>query len=58
VATGLILVGVLDVVLRPGEQNFVITPNVLDVVGELAHQNVKTVGVLDPGFVVFGAFFI
>jgi hypothetical protein len=26
--------------------------------GKLAHQNVKTVGVLDPGFVVFGAFFI
>ena len=58
VAAGLILVGVFDVVLRPGEQDFVVPPNVLDVVGKLAHQDIKTVGILDPGLVVFGAFFI
>lgn len=58
VAAGLILVGVLDVVLWPGEQDFVVPPNVLDVVGELAHQNIESVRVLDPGLVVFGAFFI
>jgi hypothetical protein len=27
-------------------------------VGELAHQNIESVRVLDPGLVVFGAFFI
>ncbi len=48
VAAGLILVGVLDVVLWPGEQDFVVPPNVLDVVGELAHQNIESVRVLDP----------
>lgn len=33
VAAGLILIGIFYVVLRPGEQNFVIPPNVLDVMG-------------------------
>ena len=57
VATGQIGVGVLNVVLRSGNKNFVKSPYVLDVVGKLPHQNVKTVGVLDPGFVVIFAFF-
>ena len=57
VATGQIGVGVLNVVLRSGNKNFVKSPDVLDVVGKLPHQNVKTVGVLDPGFVVIIAFF-
>ena len=55
-ATGQIGVGVLNVVLRSGNKNFVKSPYVLDVVGKLPHQNVKTVGVLDPGFVVIIAF--
>ncbi len=57
VATGQIGVGVLNVVLRSGNKNFVKSPYVLDVMGKLPHQNVKTVGVLDPGFVVIIAFF-
>ena len=57
VATGLVGVGVLNVILRSGDKNFVKSPYVLDVVGKLPHQNVKTVGVLDPGFVVIIAFF-
>ena len=58
VAAGLILIGIFNVVLRPGEQDFVIPPNVLDVMGKLAHQDIESVRVLDPGLVVFGAFFI
>ncbi len=57
VASGLIGVGVLNVVLRSGDKNFVKSPYVFDVVGKLPHQNVKTVGVLNPGFVVIIAFF-
>ena len=57
VATGLVGVGVLNVILRSGDKNFVKSPYVLDVVGKLPHQNIKTVGVLNPGFVVFIAFF-
>ncbi|MNZ72027.1 hypothetical protein D3C78_903960 [compost metagenome] len=57
VATGLILVGVFNVIFRPGDQNFVQTPDILDVVGELTHQDFEAVGVFDPGFVDFSAFF-
>ena len=57
VATGLIGVGILNVVLRSGNKNFVKSPYVLDVMGKLPHQNVKTVGVLNPGFVIAIALF-
>ncbi|MNT03084.1 hypothetical protein D3C72_1376040 [compost metagenome] len=57
VATGLVGVGIFNVVLRSRDKNFVKSPNILDVVGKLPHQNVKTVRVLNPGFVIAIAFF-
>ncbi len=57
-ATRLVAIGVFNVVLRPGDQNFVKPPDVFNIMGELTHQNVKTVGVFYPSFIVGIAFLI
>ena len=57
VAAGLILIGILDVVLRTRNQHFLKSPQILNIMGKLPHQNIKTVGILDPGFVIGIAFF-
>ena len=56
-ATRLVAIGVFNVVFRPGDQNFVKPPDVFNIMGELTHQNVKTVGVFYPGFIVGIALF-
>ncbi|EHC33185.1 hypothetical protein LTSEALA_4460 [Salmonella enterica subsp. enterica serovar Alachua str. R6-377] len=57
VATGLELIGIFDVVFRPGNQDFLISPQIFNIVGKLPHQNIKAVGILDPGFIIRLAFF-
>ncbi len=57
VAAGLILIGVFHVVLRTGDHHLFESPDVLNIVGKLPHQNIKTVGIFDPGFVIGIAFF-
>ena len=57
VAAGLVLIGILYVVLRTRNQHFLKSPQILNIMGKLPHQNIKTVGILDPGFVVGIAFF-
>ena len=47
-AAGVIIVAVLNVVLRTGDQDFIDTPDIFDVMGKLTHQNVKAVGVFYP----------
>ncbi len=57
VAAGLILIGVFHVVLRTSDHHLFEAPDVLNIVGKLPHQNIKTVGIFDPGFVIGIAFF-
>lgn len=58
VAAGLILIGVFHVVLRTGDHHLFEAPDVLNIVGKLPHQNIKTVGIFDPGFVIGIAFLV
>lgn len=58
VATGLELIGIFDVVFRPGDQDFLISPQIFNIVGKLPHQNIKAVGILDPGFIIRLAFLV
>ncbi len=51
VATGLELIGIFDVSLG-GDQDFLISPQIFNIVGKLPHQNIKAVGILDPGFII------
>lgn len=47
VAAGLILIGVFHVVLRTSDHHLFEAPDVLNIVGKLPHQNIKTVGIFD-----------
>lgn len=58
VAAGLILIGVFHVVLRTGDHHLFESPDVLNIVGKLPHQNIKTVGIFDPCFVIGIAFLV
>src|SRR5471030_1810019 len=50
-AAGIVLIAVFYVVFRPGDQDFIQPPDVLDIVGKLAHQNIEAVGIFDVSFI-------